>query len=93
MTDNLPSELVFQGNLSASSGNAGYANGIVSWMGDVTAAEPVTVTFSVTLDSQITTAQVITNTAMIEDGLGGELQRKVTIIANGVAVYLPVTIR
>jgi uncharacterized repeat protein (TIGR01451 family) len=93
MTDNLPSGLGFQGNLSASSGSAVYANGIVSWMGDVSAGNPVTVTFDVALDPQITTAQVITNTAMIENGLGGELQREATIIANGVAIFLPLTMR
>jgi uncharacterized repeat protein (TIGR01451 family) len=93
MTDNLPSELEFQGNLSASSGSAGYANGTITWTGDVTTTEPVTITFSVTLVSQITTVQLITNTAIIEDGLGGELQRKVIIIANGIAVYLPIATR
>jgi uncharacterized repeat protein (TIGR01451 family) len=93
MTDNLPSGLVFQGNLSASLGSAVYANGIVSWMGDVSAANPVTVTFDVALDPQITTAQVITNTATIENGMGGELQREATIIANGVAIFLPLTMR
>jgi len=93
MTDTLPSGLEFQGNLSASSGSVGYSNGIVSWMGDVPAGEPVTVSFSVTLDSQITTAQLITNTAKIDDGLGGELQRQVTIIANGSTVYLPIAFR
>ena len=93
MTDNLPSELEFQGNLSASSGSVGYANGTITWTGIVTATEPVKITFSVTLVSQITTAQLITNTAIIEDGLGGELQRKVIIIANGIAVYLPIATR
>jgi uncharacterized repeat protein (TIGR01451 family) len=93
MTDNLPSGLEFQGNLSATSGSAVYANGTVSWMGDVTATNPVTVTFDVSLDPQITTAQVITNTAIIENGMGGELQRGATIVANGVAIFLPLTMK
>ena len=54
MTDTLPDEVNYQGNLSASAGNASFSNGTVTWMGDVSQASQVTVTFDVALDAQMT---------------------------------------
>ncbi len=93
MTDTLPDEVNYLGNLTASAGNASFSNGTVSWVGDVTQASQVTVTFDVALDAQVTSPQLVTNTALIEDGSGGVLQRQASFIANGVALYLPLSAR
>ncbi len=89
MTDALPAGVTYQDNLSATSGNASYANGSVTWSGDVSQQAPVTIRFDVTLNAQVTGAQIITNTATIGDGLGGSLQRQAAFAANGAALYLP----
>jgi len=89
VTDTLPAEVHYLGNLWASSGNYGEANGVITWTGSVPAAVPVTITFGVTVSEQITSPHVISNTALIDDGLGNVWQRQKTIIANGYPVYLP----
>ena len=89
VTDTLPSEVNYLGNLWASCGSYGEAGGVITWTGDVPAAAPVSITFSVTVSEQITTPHVISNTALIGDGLGNILERPATVIANGYPVYLP----
>jgi hypothetical protein len=53
------------------------------------AAEPITITFGVTVSEQITTPQAIPNIALIDDGLGNEWQRQAAVIANGYTGCLP----
>lgn len=93
VTDSLPFGVTYQDNLSATSGNVSFSNGAVTWSGDVTQLAPVAIRFDVTLDAQVTGAQIITNTAAIEDGMGGSLQRQAAFAANGVALYLPLVNR
>ncbi len=93
VTDTLPTEVHYLGNLWASSGSYGEAGGIITWTGDVPAAAPVSITFGVTVSEQITTPHVILNTVFIDDGLGNILERPATVIANGLAVYMPLVMR
>jgi len=91
--DTLPVEVNYLGNLWASSGSYGEAGGVITWQGDVPAATPVSITFGVTVSEQITTPHVIPNTVLIDDGLGNVWQQQATVIANGLAVYLPLVLR
>ena len=93
VTDTLPSEVHYLGNLWASSSSYGYAGGVITWTGSVPADTPVTITFGVTVSEQITTPHAIVNTALINDGLGMVLQRQAIAIVNGQAVYLPLVMR
>ncbi|MBE9509083.1 MAG: hypothetical protein IMY86_13685, partial [Chloroflexi bacterium] len=43
-----------------------------------------------TVSEQITTPQAIASSALIDDGLGNVLEYRPMVIANGLAVYLPV---
>ncbi|MCD4738767.1 MAG: FG-GAP-like repeat-containing protein [Anaerolineae bacterium] len=90
VTDTLPSEVHYLGDLWASSGSYGEAGGIITWTGEAPAAAPVTITFGVTVSAQLTTPYTIVNTVLLDDGLGNVLERQATVIANGYAVYLPV---
>jgi len=90
VTDTLPIEVNYLGNLWASSGSYGDTGGIITWQGNVPAATPVTITFGVTVSEQITTPHVIPNTVLIDDGLGNVWEQQAAVIANGLAVYLPV---
>ena len=89
VTDTLPSGVHYRGNLSASSGRYGYADGVVTWAGTVPAAPPVTITFAVTVSEQITTPRTIINSARIGDGLGNVWSRQAVVVVNGTATYLP----
>ena len=89
MTDTLPADVTYAGNLIFSSGAASEAGGVVTWGGEVSAADPVVVQFDVIVSAQIVGEQVIVNTALIDDGQGNELSRHATVIVNGYTVYLP----
>lgn len=89
LTDTLPPGVSYSGNLWASSGQASYNNGTVTWSGEVSSAAPVTVRFDVTISDQITGKQAIINTASLNDGQGNVLQRQAVVIVNGALIYLP----
>jgi uncharacterized repeat protein (TIGR01451 family) len=90
VTDTLPAEVDYHGNLWASTGSYSEARGIITWAGKVSAALPVTITFDVSVGEQITMPYAILNTALIDDGLGNVWRREALVIANGRAVHLPV---
>ncbi|MBN1815530.1 MAG: VCBS repeat-containing protein [Anaerolineae bacterium] len=89
VTDTVPIELAYQGDLWASAGSYGEVGGVITWMGEVLFGEPVTITYSARLGSQITSPLAIVNTARIDDGLGNVWERSATVIANGYGTYLP----
>jgi uncharacterized repeat protein (TIGR01451 family) len=93
VTDTLPAQVHYLGNLWAGSGSYGEAGGVITWTGTVPAAVPVTITYGVTVSAQLTTPQAIVNAAQIDDGLGNVWQRQAIAIANGYGVYLPLTVR
>jgi uncharacterized repeat protein (TIGR01451 family) len=93
LTDALPADVSYAGNLWASSGQASHNGGMVTWSGAVSSAAPVTVRFDVTISAQITGKQAIINTASLNDGQGNVLQRQAVVIVNGMLTYLPVVSR
>jgi uncharacterized repeat protein (TIGR01451 family) len=90
VTDPLPAGLDYLGGLTASSGTPSYASGVVTWVGDVSDVQPVTISFEVTPSASLTGRVPITNTASIDNGLGGTLTRQATLVANGLQVFLPI---
>jgi uncharacterized repeat protein (TIGR01451 family) len=93
MTDTIPANVAYAGNLSASSGTPQFGSGVVTWDGVVPAGGVVTVSFDVTVNPAVSTPTPIVNTAQIDDGLGNLLERSVTLIANGMGIYLPIISR
>ncbi len=89
VTDALPVELEYQGDLWATAGSYGEAGSVITWTGAVLATEPVSITFSARLGTQLTLPKAIVNTAVISDGLGNVWERSATVIANGRGMYLP----
>jgi hypothetical protein len=49
----------------------------------------VTISFGVEVKEEITTAQAIVNTALLDDGQGHILQVQATAVVNGNGIYLP----
>jgi len=93
MTDPLPSELIFTGNLWASSGTADYSDGIVSWIGAVSRSVDVVIRFDANVDAGIISPTVIRNTAMIADEAGRNWQRQTFVYVLGIPFFLPVVRR
>jgi uncharacterized repeat protein (TIGR01451 family) len=93
VTDTLPVELEYQGDLWASAGSYGEAGGVITWTGTVAATEPVTIAYSARLDAQLTWPLAIVNTALIHDGLGNVWERSAAVVANGYGIYLPLVFK
>ena len=93
VTDTLPSEMAYVGNLWASAGSYGQSGGVFTWTGSVPANLPVTLRFGMTVTAQAATPHAILNTAWIDDGLGDVLQRQSAVVVNGLAVYLPILVK
>lgn len=84
----IPANTTYAGNLSATSGQAAYAGGTVTWNGSLWPGRPVVVRFTVTVGTAPSTTTIV-NTVHIDDGLGRTLERSVTSIVGGTAVFLP----
>jgi len=93
VSDHLPPQVTFAGNLSASSGAASESGGVVNWSGAVPAGTPVEIRFDVTVDAENPSPHTIINTAEIKDGLGNTWQRQAAVFLNGFGLHLPVITR
>ena len=89
VTSTLPAEVTYAGNLWASSGIYGETSGVITWTGAVTAGVPVTITYSAVVSAGITSAEVLVNAVLLDDGLGNVEERYAVAVANGLAIYLP----
>jgi uncharacterized repeat protein (TIGR01451 family) len=90
VTDTLPADLSYAGDIAATSGSYDDSGGFITWWGAVDAGEPVVITFGASVDALITEPRVIVNTVSINDGLGNTLIRYAGVVANGYGTYLPV---
>ncbi|MBN1878167.1 MAG: VCBS repeat-containing protein [Anaerolineae bacterium] len=93
ITDTLPLQVNYLGDLWGSAGSYGVAGGMITWTGTVSAMIPITITYSVSVSGVVAPPLTIVNTVYIDDGLGTILARQATAIVNGVAVYLPLILR
>jgi uncharacterized repeat protein (TIGR01451 family) len=89
VTDALPARLTYAGNLTASSGTAQEAGGVITWEGDVSFGNPVEIQFDALVDDQIIGSEVIVNVAVIDGNVVGMLTREAAVMVNGLQVYLP----
>ncbi|HSM51416.1 MAG TPA: hypothetical protein VLA75_08450, partial [Thermoanaerobaculia bacterium] len=69
-TDTLPAGVTYV-NVSATSGTAAFAGGVVSWNGSIPANDSVTITIEVTIDAG-TTGQTITNQGTVSYDADGD---------------------
>jgi len=93
VTDTLPLEVTYLGNLWVSAGAYGAAGNVITWTGTVEAGVPVTLTFGATVSPALSGRRAVVNTAWLDDGAGTRLERRAMVIVNGVAVYLPAVLR
>jgi len=90
VTSTLSSQVNSLGNLIAPSGSYGEVGGVITWTGAVSPANPITITYGVTLNLTISGPQAIHNPIEIDDGLGYVKSLTATVIANSFSVYLPI---
>jgi len=91
LTDTLPSAVAWAGDLSATSGNASYSGGTVTWSGPLTAGAPLTITYGVTVTHAPccdTAAHTdiytdVYNNAVLDDGQGNILYSTPAVLAIG----------
>ena len=89
MTDTLPAHTSLAGSVVASSGAVTATGGQITWQGDVSAAEGVTVTYSLRLAAAIEAGAMLTNMVQLDDGAGGLLERSAAVIVAGRPLHLP----
>ncbi len=93
VNNTLPAGVTYQEDLWASSGSAAESGGMITWEGEVALANPVTITYSVRVNAEITKPTLLVNTVSIDDGLGNLIRRNASVIANGTAVYIPLILK
>ncbi len=81
------------GNVSASAGSFGSAGRVITWAGDVSSAQPVTITYGATLGLSVTAPSVVTHSVEIDDGVNPVWQASPNAIANAFSTYLPIILR
>ncbi len=88
-TDTLPVDLTYkEGTLSASSGLVDYQNGIITWIGSITASTTITVSFGATVSPTAAFGTSITNQVLFS-AEGKTYQRSATINITPYTVYIP----
>ncbi len=90
MSDTLPAELTYAGDIAVSSGDYDVSGDEIIWWGAVASGQPVVITFGAIVDNGLTGPHVIENEVLIDDGLGVLITRQIGLVANGLAAYLPV---
>ncbi|MBI5304356.1 MAG: DUF11 domain-containing protein [Chloroflexi bacterium] len=89
VSDTLPIELIYKnGSLNATSGNANYSNGVITWAGTVNAGANVTITFRTNIKPGLAFGTPITNSAIINSD-GVVLTRTATVEVSFPHVFLP----
>lgn len=79
LTDTLPAVLQYQRDVWTATGGPAEADGVI--------------TFTTRVNLPGMAAVPITNTALVNDGLGNPRACQVTVIANGQAIFLPLVVR
>lgn len=87
----LPGELLYDGELTASSGTAAYGGGEVTWTGAVSAVQPVSIRYRASVDDAVTEPTFIANEVEVDNGAGTLLNLRSAVVANGNGTYLPLS--
>jgi uncharacterized repeat protein (TIGR01451 family) len=93
VTDAVPADVHYLGNLWASSGEYSEDSGVITWSGTVPGGEPVIITFGVAISEHLSTPRAILNTVLIDDGLGNLLEREALVIVSGFSSCLPILLK
>lgn len=93
LTDTLPAGLTYQGDLWAASGQYGYVSGVITWTGSLKPGQPVELRFSAALPPSPLSPYVVVNVAQLDNGFGNILERRATVVVNGLRSFFPLAQR
>ena len=89
VTDTLPISITWTGELTATQGIPSFANGNILWQGEVTSNQPVTITYSASINQCLTAGTTILNIAEFDDHVNGILTGKVQLDVGNADPTLP----
>ncbi len=89
VTDTLPAEVSWTGELSATQGIPVFDSGQILWQGEVAPGQPVTITYSVTLNQCLPAGLTVLNLAEFNDGVSGLITAKAQLEVQNAAPSVP----
>ena len=93
LTDTVTGAISYaDGSLWSSGGTYGYAGGVITWTGTVSASRTVSLTFDATVASDLVGPQVIVNRAFLDDRIGVVHAVEAAALVNPLEYYLPVVL-
>jgi uncharacterized repeat protein (TIGR01451 family) len=93
VTNTLPTQLTFAGNLTANRGTVQESGGVITWDGGVSVAATVVIQYDAVVDSQIVGPEAIINVALIDGGIEAVFAREASVMVNGIHTFLPFSVR
>ena len=96
LTDNLPAQVSAPGPIQVTGGPAANYNAgahRLTWQGSPTSGQPVTITFPVTVSTQVSGSLAVLNTAVMTDTAGNVSTDAALFIVNAYRVWLPIVRR
>lgn len=90
ITDTMPVQVSYLGPLVCSSGNGGYASGVVTWTGVVYTDTPASITWTVRITPGVPYSTTIANSAVVSDAFGIFPTEPSLILVPPRYAYLPV---
>lgn len=93
-TDTIPAQATYVvDSLSTSAGIANYADGQITWHGELPAAGQVVVEFSLLLKDALAESYFLTNQGVLVDTMGNQISVAVTTLVNPHIAYFPLVRR
>ena len=89
ITDTLPLSVTWTGELTATQGIPIIASGQILWQGEVTASNPVTITYAVSLNDCLPAGTPIDNIAEVYDGVTNTITRTALVEVSNSAPTIP----
>jgi hypothetical protein len=89
VTDTLPTQVTWTGYITATQGTPVFDAGRILWQGEVALDQPVTITYSVSLNQCLAAGTSIFNLAEINDSVNNPITRTVQLNVDNAAPSLP----
>jgi uncharacterized repeat protein (TIGR01451 family) len=89
VTDTLPNQVTWTGDLTATQGTPIFDAGQILWQGEVVPSQPMTITYAVSLNQCLTAGTTLLNIAEFDDGVNGIITGKVQLEVSNAAPSLP----
>jgi carboxypeptidase D len=89
VTDTITANMTWTGYLTATQGIPVFDNGQIFWQGEVDETQPVTITYSLSVDECLSLGTSLVNIAEFNDGFTGKITRQVNLEVSNDPASLP----